>query len=381
VVAATVHACAVVEAIPGDGKVYCWGGNNYGELGVGAVGTAQSRPTQPVNLVNVTSVSAFSHYNPGSGLGGHNCARYVPPNGTAKYACWGRNDSAQLGNTNAPSPSLQPYDIQFAASIIPTQVVVGGRHTCAITLNTHVQCWGANGNGQCGLNNTNSPIATPKSVAGQNPLGAVQLALGAVFTCARLTATGEVACWGNNAHGQLGFNSTNQLTPRKLTSITGVTQLAVGQDFTCGLNSLGLFCWGDDSDKQFGEGTQAAQITPLLVQNVPAVQIPLTLGSVGIVGMPDTNGGHNCAIVANGKLICFGLNDRGQVGAGINTNPVVPTAIDIEKVKQISLGTQFTCATLERGAVRCWGRNDFGQLGNGESIDSNVPVPVKWPDP
>lgn len=374
----TAHTCAVVEAVAGEGKLFCWGGNNYGELGAGGMGTAELKPMNtPVDLPNVTSVSTFSNTTMTLPVGSHTCAR-TEQNGVATFKCWGRNENGQLGN-GSTTPSVTPVNIAFSAGVVPTQVVAGGRHTCAITSLTGVQCWGSNGQGQCGTGAGTNTYTTPQNAP--NFTGAVQLALGTVHTCARLMTNGEVACWGSNTYGQLGFGATAQSTPRKLTSISAVMQLATGQDFTCGLTATKAFCWGDDSDKQFGEGVQQSAITPLEVLNViPIAPLPLTMGASGINAMPDTTGGHTCFLEANGKLVCLGLNDRGQVGAGNTTSPInMPTQVGTDAFKQVALGTQFTCGILEKGPIRCWGRNDLGQLGNESTMDSSTPVAVKWP--
>ena len=379
----TAHACAVVEAMPNDGKLYCWGGNNFGELGFGGVMTQQSKPTMPVNLTNVVSVSTSSNTTATPPFGGHTCARYAP-GGVTKFACWGRNENGQLGN-NSMTNSPQPVDIAFAPGITALRVVAGGRHTCAITSNKHVQCWGSNGHGQSGTGSaTDNYYKTPQSVVGlnlPNPIGAEQLVLGTVHSCARLTS-GEVACWGYDERGQVGFAvGSDQLKPRKLSTIAGVSELVAGQDFTCGLTGAQVFCWGDNSDKQFGAAVPTSTTTPLAVQNVAAIKpLPLTLGASGTTAVPDINGGHSCFIESGGKLVCLGLNDLGQVGNGSMTTPVnTPTQVNIEPVEQVALGTQFTCALLERGAIRCWGRNDLGQLGDDSTVNRSTPVAVMWP--
>jgi hypothetical protein len=42
---------------------------------------------------------------------------------------------------------------------------------------------------------------------------------------------------------------------------------------------------------------------------------------------------------------------------------------------------EFSCGRLANGATLCWGRNDRGQLGNGTITDSATPVPVTPPVP
>lgn len=377
----TTHACAVVDTDPAmnKGQLFCWGGNAYGELGVGAVGMALNRPTQPVNLTNVTSVSTFSNITTTAPAGGHTCAGHALADGTAKFSCWGRNENGQLGTGNK-THSIQPREITLAANAEPFRVIAGGRHTCAITKERHVQCWGANGQGQVGNNLDTANFLTPQVVQGPNvpnPLQAIELALGTIHTCARVM-DGLVYCWGDNDRAQVGIGATSdqQLFPRKL-NLTGITQLAAGQDFTCGLLNTALFCWGDNSDQQLGPGAQYFT-GPTSIPNPSGVQsLARTFGATSPGSVPDEFGGHACFVAAD-KLVCLGLNDRGQLGIGSTMNTSIPTEVTIDPVEKVSLGMQFSCAILKKGPLRCWGRNDLGQLGNGATTDSSVPVPVQW---
>jgi alpha-tubulin suppressor-like RCC1 family protein len=383
VAAGTAHACAVVATDPAmnNGQAFCWGGNAYGDLGVGSIGTALSRPTQPVSLTNVTSVSSFANTSAMAAIGGHTCARHLDAGGVAKFSCWGRNENGQLGTGNK-THSIQPKGITLAAGAEPIQVIAGGRHTCAITNIGHVQCWGANGQGQLGNNSTTANFETPQIVKGTNvptPLNAIQIALGTVHTCARVM-DGSVYCWGENERGQVGIGTSTdkEYYPKKL-NLTGITQLSSGQDFTCGLLNTALFCWGDNSDKQLSGNVDGFFSGPTSFPNPSSVQsLPLTLGASGVVPAPDLFGGHSCFVVPDGKLVCRGLNDRGQLGIGSTMNASTPTEVTIDPVEQVALGMQFSCAILKKGPLRCWGRNELGQLGNGATTDSNVPVPVQW---
>jgi alpha-tubulin suppressor-like RCC1 family protein len=192
----------------------------------------------------------------------------------------------------------------------------------------------------------------------------------------------NIFCWGFGSQGQLGLGNTNsQIYPRKLNFNTVFTQLSAGQDFTCGLTGTDLYCWGDNSDGQLGTG-QTPITTPFIMQGVPGVEfLPLSLGASGVDAIPDVNGGHSCFVLADGKLVCLGLNDHGQLGINSIINTSTPTNVTIEPVKQIALGTQFSCALLQQGALRCWGRNHLGQLGIGTIDDHSTPQPVKWPSP
>lgn len=90
---------------------------------------------------------------------------------------------------------------------------------------------------------------------------------------------------------------------------------------------------------------------------------------------------HTCAVLGDGRVRCWGHNDRGQLGLGV---PDVPeraeTATEVpglENVRDIALGKSHTCALDETGDVWCWGANDVGQLGNGRmGADEGAPARV-----
>ena len=89
---------------------------------------------------------------------------------------------------------------------------------------------------------------------------------------------------------------------------------------------------------------------------------------------------HNCAILENGELKCWGRNYSGKLGTGNNTDLNAPSApINLGgKAVAISLGTSHSCALLEGGDVKCWGDNTAGQLGTGNTTDLNTPsAPIK----
>lgn len=86
---------------------------------------------------------------------------------------------------------------------------------------------------------------------------------------------------------------------------------------------------------------------------------------------------HNCALIEDRTVRCWGDNRAGQLGDGTTTSNVRPvTVVGLSNVGSVAVGHEHSCAVLEDGTALCWGNNANGQLGNDTKIDSLTPVPV-----
>ena len=250
---------------------------------------------------------------------------------------------------------------------VSTQVAAGGYHTCALNTAGSVQCWGQNAFGELGNNSTtSSPV--PVAVSGLAS-GVVAIAAGGWHTCA-LTMAGGVQCWGANAYGQLGNSATtNSSVPVAVSGLSsGVVAIAAGLEHTCALTTAGgVQCWGRNGYGQVGNNSTTNSPVPVAVSG---------LGSgVLAIGGGDN---HTCALTAAGGVQCWGANSNGQLGNNSTTSSLVPVAVSGlgSGVAAISAGIFQTCALSTAGGVRCWGANFYGQLGNNTNTNSPVPVAV-----
>jgi alpha-tubulin suppressor-like RCC1 family protein len=131
------------------GAVRCWGDDDNGELGDGAVplgtGTSPSRPTLGGPA---SSVSAGSN---------HSCALLT----SGEVWCWGGNLSGQVGD-GTTTQRIKPVPVTLAGPA--TQVVAGEAHSCALLASGQVQCWGDNTYGQLGSGSNAAGSLTPVTV-------------------------------------------------------------------------------------------------------------------------------------------------------------------------------------------------------------------------
>jgi len=257
-----------------------------------------------------------------------------------------------------------PAPVQESRAAI---VSSGEAHTCAITPSGGVKCWGDNDYGQLG-DGTNTDRHAPVDVVGLTS-GVTSISTGIDHTCA-LTTNGGVKCWGGNYFGQLGDGTTTyRNTPVDVVGLTsGIASVSSGGDHTCAVtNSGGVKCWGDNDFGQFGDGTYSDSYVPVDV-------VDLTSGIISV----STGYRHTCAVTTSGGVKCWGDNDFGQLGDGTYSDSYVPVdVVDLTSgIISVSTGYWHTCAVTTSGGVKCWGSNYYGELGDGTTTYSNIPVDV-----
>ena len=338
-----MHTCGLKT----DGMVECWGDNTAG----------QSSPP------GVTFVQLSAGVL-------HTCG--IESSGA--IACWGYNATDQ---TNAPGGSF-------------TSLSAGGYHTCAIDSGGYLQCWGS------GTSANNCDLSTGGFDCGQSapPAGSnyVRVSAGDFHTCA-LTDEGSVECWGDASFGQLepwclddedcdglvsaedcddtdpsssavaddgdcdgvftaddcddGDSSSTVVADDAdcdgvLTTVdcddtdparglcTGELVVSAGAYHTCAIDSsAGIQCWGDDIDSQ--------------VSNSP--------GGIGFYVL-DAGGYHTCGLTYAGELSCWGDDTQGQITG-------TPTSGDF---LDLASGEDHSCGLDDAGLITCWGLDDWGQV-------------------
>jgi alpha-tubulin suppressor-like RCC1 family protein len=322
------HACAIRT----DGTVWCWGSNEEGQLGQGC----SELFDKPVRVPNVTGAVD-------GGVGNaHTCV--VRKDGTVW--CWGTNESGELGigvsecdpddgddedgpkceceekkkgstkgddddeedeeeersgrdsDSDEDEERESEYERKFREeeeerrkelekhpyadhkpeakrSLVRRQVsglkgvvsiAAGATHSCAVKKDGTVWCWGENSECVLGNPETSATCSTdPVKVEGLGKVKKVYAGLGVPgnFTCA-LTRDHEVYCWGDNSSGQLGDGSTeSQSCPVKVANLDRPVRLGAGADHVCAVDTKGcLLCWGSNKSGQLGSGREKMRRTP-----------------------------------------------------------------------------------------------------------------------
>lgn len=169
--------CAVRKA----GTIGCWGGNEYGQHGVGKVETIPDGTLPPRSPVKVKGISNATDV----AVSSHACARLAD----GRVACWGNNDHGQVGDGTT---KLRSSPVTLAGLDQVTRVAVAADSSCALRADGSVWCWGANDEGQLG-DGTTTDRAVPVPVSGIS--GAVSLSVGHWRACV-IRNDGDVWCWG-----------------------------------------------------------------------------------------------------------------------------------------------------------------------------------------
>ncbi len=280
--------------------------------------------------------------------------------------CWGSNFYGQLGDatrTNRTVPvQVSGHGTDWVA------VTAGASHTCAVKIDHTLWCWGLNGNGEFGDGTTTNSLV-PVQVSGHATDWAAVTAF-EIRTCAVKTG-GTLWCWGDNTFGQLGDGSTtNSLVPVQVSGhATDWAAVTAGSGHTCAVKTNHtVWCWGDNANGQLGDGGSTTNsLVPVQVSGHATDWAVATAGAL-----------HTCAVKTDGTLWCWGDSTFGQLGDGSTTGSPVPVQVSGHATDWAAVtGGEFhTCAVKTDHTLWCWGWNPDGQLGNGSTAGSPVPVHV-----
>ncbi len=348
--------------------------DNLGNIGIGSVGFDLNKA---LNYALVTINDSTASLNRSQ------CV--ILEGGFLK--CFGYNYNGQLGTGTNQIIGDNETPAQMSPVNIPEkvdQVATGNRHTCAVTENGNLYCFGNNSFGQIGvgsiLGDSGSDFYLPTLIDIGNKVKKVSA--GYAHTCVILI-NGNLKCFGWNGYNVLGQPTNGNIgdneTPSSLPEISfgeNVIQVTTGWQFTCVLVESGrVKCFGNNQLGQLGLGTQSFNMknalqTPFL--NFPKKVIEIASSYV-----------HTCAILEDFSVYCFGKNQLGQLGLGHTMNIGDdeeasfggPLPFDYPVIK-VALGGTHSCALLSNEAIKCWGENNFNQLGYGHTynLGDNEPI-------
>ena len=351
-------SCAVIS----DGTVKCWGDNSKGQLGLGISYDQTPLYIPPTAVPGLGKAIAISAYD------NHACAVLAD----GHVACWG-TWLAVHGTT--PTVALSPVLVAGLENVVA--IDVNKFQSCAVDTAGQVWCWGILG--YDGIENTGSqePMpAAPSLIPGISDAVAVSLVEtqeGYTYqgmACA-LFSSGQVQCWGHGHLGQAGLSRYrgDYATSSKPITVANVSD-AIALAGRCALRRDGqVLCWGEVEQWNPSTGTGLISEEGMEMAGLGGA-VDLAVGSA-----------HVCVMKANGQARCQGLTYNsmgGQLGNGSDST-LGATPVDVCNIGNgvaLFAGWESSCALLADGRLVCWGKNDKGQLGHGSLLQFDQPVAV-----
>ena len=367
-----------------DGRIYAWGRNTSGELGIG---TTLARSNVPIAVKTIGTPMDRKVIKQVEGGGRYEGSHSIALASDGTVYTWGFNQYGQLGN-NTTTNSRSPIAVQTAGTPLAgktiVQIAAGADHSLALDSDGALYAWGSNAYGQLGNGTTtNSSVPVAVKIAGTPLAGKtiVQIAAGANHNMA-LTSDGAVYTWGWNYHGQLGNNTkTNSNTIVAVrtigTPLAGkkIVKITAGQGHSLALTDGGMvYTWGRNDTGQLGNNATTDAMLPVAVTVTGTPMSNKTIVEIA------SGARHSLAIDSSGKVYAWGHNGSGQLGNNSTVNALTPVAVQApadKNIIQVSGGGWLgasSSALASNGTVYSWGRDFDGQLGDGTNNDSSVPV-------
>lgn len=286
--------------------------------------------------------------------------------------CWG---GGGLGD-GTTTRRLKPVPIGGALRF--RQVSAGIGYTCGVTTTYLAYCWGKNEGGTLG-DGTETNRLTPVPVAGGRLFRLVEA--GVSHTCGVSYPDDKAYCWGYAAEGALGEGSLgdgaplSRLTPTAVAGGRSFRQVAPGgglSPHTCGVTTSNEpFCWGDNEYGKLGTGADSTA-------RPARTNIPLQVYGGRWFRQVDAGENFSCGVTTSYRVFCWGNGRNGQMGDGkqfLRYWPKVPVASSLS-FERVSTGGSHACGETTNNRVYCWGLNADGELGDGTTTKRLVPVAV-----
>ncbi len=356
------HACLLGR----ENHTYCWGGNQFAELGQKGV------PEEPLaHLMAPQRIDADLAFASLSSGFFHTCAQTT----TGNAYCWGQNAFLQI--REPPRTSIhEPTKLTWAAKeeLQVVQVATGSEHTCVLDREGRVRCRGSNQYQQLGAQK-DGRLDWDKRI--------LWLAAGRHHTCA-IDEDADVLCWGDNVDGQLGkAPSPAQAEPHKTATLNWpetIAALQCGSRHCCTLQKnpdprrngkLQAICWGNNSTDQLGvPATKFVSGKPYSA----GVLVPKSIiGDRGWLQIAP-GGRFTCGLTDQGQVICWGDNHDFILGTEEELDQLPKQIALPGKALELAVGPRTACAWVQaevRAEVQadagadlyCWGANRRGLLG------------------
>jgi len=365
-----------------DNRMFTWGINNFGQLGV-LDDESQSSPidiTSVLNLQDNESITLLSLGERHTGI----------VTSTNRILVWGANTYGQLGDGTrtgrfSPVDITNKFDFESGETIV--QLDFGYTHSTLLTSFGNVYTWGNNATGQLGNNtivNSSIPINITSFFMLEGEEKIVDISLGYVHSLA-LSSTGDVFAWGNNPYGQIGNGTTNlYIAPHNITdnlilnSNETVTDVTAGEYHSALITSQGrIYTWGRNHYGQIGNNTTVNQLLPIDITSA------FDLVGTDLITQVSLGNAYSMAVTESNKFFIWGSLTNGSITETLNDNYLEPHELTqellmtlLDQEVEISSGATHSAILSSNGEILIWGMNSKGQLGNGTTNNSLLPISI-----
>ncbi|TXC67854.1 hypothetical protein FRC91_19415 [Bradymonadales bacterium TMQ1] len=332
----------------GEDRWHCWGRNAEGQLDYVRAGDL-AVPTSAMNGNSIVDVMALGRWT------GCNITFEGEQSVTI---CQGSNQHQALGTDSSHEAShalawADRRELNFQT------LALNQFHSCGVAASGEVYCWGANYNGEVGMDPRMS-APEPRRVEARTDY--VSVAAGSHHSCG-LTDAGQIRCWGSNAYGQLGRAASRAWAwPEAIASDEVYVEVEAGQYNTCARTVEGeVHCWG--TRELFGGPRGSTTVTEPIELGGPWDEIALYDQTL-------------CAL-RDGEVSCAGWNVDGLIASGGSQVVGAFRPLDTGfEVSAVSMGLEHLCVLDREGQAHCKGSNYNGELGDGAMIEHLEPYPA-----
>ncbi|MEM9188679.1 MAG: hypothetical protein AAGF12_05860 [Myxococcota bacterium] len=330
-------------ALHRDGRLWCWGSNEFGQLGL----PEQTNPTRTPQLLP----GQFEHVSTGNDSAITACA----VDDASGLFCWGAGSSGQAG---LGSPRSAEMPTAVGTSLNWTDISVGVGVSCGVR-EGELSCWGWAAEGRLGFMPPGSFQETPARLPITEPIQAVSVAR--LHGCA-VAESGTLWCWGGGDDGRRGYEGPS-VPPQQVHGDARYRSVSTGIQHTCGIrDDASLWCWGDNSLNQLGvDGPGGA-----MPQRIPEPSAWRTVSA---------GDDYTCGITVSDELYCWGDGRSGRLGLGSTDSAQRPTRVgELREWGLVDTGYNHTCGATRAGQLYCWGGSAMQANGHGTTV--TIPTPV-----